>query len=240
MKKNIHIAEDLEANSKAAAAFLINTGEKAIAERGKFIVSLAGGSTPKRMYELLAGAEFKEALDWSKVIVIWGDERCVPETSSDSNSRMAKEAWLNQVPIPAAQIYPVNGTLHPAQAARGYEAQLKKVLGAKLDAIDLCLLGLGDDGHTASLFPHTDVLKEKERWVSEVYVEKFDSWRVTLTAPVIRNSKQIAFLVSGAKKAAILPKVLEGPFQPEDYPSQLIIQDNAAVHWFLDKAAANK
>ena len=238
MNHNLHIYTDKEANSRAAADFLIRIAREAIERKGQFIISLAGGSTPKRLYEILAEPTYKETLDWTKVHVIWGDERCVPESSPQSNSRMAKEAWLNSSSIPSSNLYPVDGTLAPEEAASKYEAQLKTVFKDDISAIDLCLLGLGDDGHTASLFPHTTILKEDKAWVSAVYVEKMESWRISLTAPLIRASSNIAFLVSGAKKVDILPEVLNGSYQPTEYPSQLIIKDNPKVHWFLDEAAA--
>lgn len=240
MNHNLNIHADKEATSRAAADFLIRVAQEAIAAKGQFILSLAGGSTPKRLYEILAEPAYKGLLDWTNVHVIWGDERCVPETSPQSNSRMAKEAWLRASPIPASNLYAVNGTLAPEAAAAVYESQLKSLFKDNIAAIDLCLLGLGDDGHTASLFPHTEILKEEEAWVSAVYVEKMESWRISLTAPLIRASSNIAFLVSGAKKVDILPEVLNGTHQPTEYPSQLIIKDNPKVHWFLDEAAAEK
>lgn len=239
MEPQLHIHPDASSNSQAAAQFLADTAQQAIQKNGRFVVSLAGGSTPKKMYELLAESPFADTIDWSKCYIIWGDERCVPETSPDSNSRMAKEAWLNKVDIPAEQILPMDGTLPPAEGAQQYEATLKALLGEN-GQLDLCLLGMGDDGHTASLFPHTKVLDVTDQWVSEVYVEKLDSWRLTLTAPFIRNSASIAFLVSGAKKADALQQVLKGDYQPATYPSQLIIREQANTHLFLDEAAATK
>jgi len=235
---NFNIEANLEQNSYAAAEFLIQSATAAIRNKGRFIVSLAGGSTPKRMYEILSEPPFKDALPWDKVYVIWGDERCVPDDSPESNSRMAREAWLNQVAIPEGNIYAIDGTLPPEEAAAQYETELRELFQGDQPAIDLCLLGLGDDGHTASLFPHTTILEERQKWVREVYVEKMQSWRITLTVPIIRAATQIAFLVSGAKKVDILPKVLYGPHMPEEYPSQFIIKENPAVYWFLDEAAA--
>ncbi len=238
MNPHLHIHPDPARTSRAAAEFLVGAAKTAIGKKGRFILSLAGGSTPRSLYELLAGPPFREAVDWQKAHVIWGDERCVPETSEDSNSRMAKAAWLDGSLIPASQLYPIDGTLTPLEGAARYEARLKELFDGDIAAIDLCLLGMGDDGHTASLFPHTEVLAEEKKWVSAVYVEKMQSWRVTLTAPVIRSSARIAFLVSGAKKAAVLPKVLRGDYQPEEYPSQLVLRDHPNAHLFLDTAAA--
>lgn len=234
-----YLYKNLEEVSTAAAQFFIDSANQTIAKKGRFIVSLAGGSTPKRMYELLASSAFKNTLDWSNIFILWGDERCVPATSPQSNYRMVKEALLNLVSIPENQIFPINGTLPPSEAASQYETTLKQLFDGP-PYTDLCLLGLGNDGHTASLFPKTSILEVNDKWASEVYVEKMETWRISLTAPFIKASQQIAFLVAGNKKAAILPQVLHGPYLPEQFPSQLIIKGQSNIHWFLDEAAAKE
>ncbi len=240
MSNHFYVLDDPEQMSIAAANFLMETAVKVIEKKGRFVISLAGGSTPKKMYQLLGKAPFKDAVAWNKFYVLFGDERCVPETSPDSNSRMAKEAWLNKVSIPADQIFLINGTLPPAEAAQRYENDLKSLFANEEPVIDLCFLGLGDDGHTASLFPRTEALQENEKWVTAVHVEKMDSWRISLTAPFLKRSDQIAFLVSGEKKANILPKVINGAYRPTEYPAQLILKGQPNVHWFLDEAAASR
>lgn len=233
-----HIFSDIPELNKGAADFFQEAALTAVTETGSFVVSLAGGGTPKGLYALLKEQPYLDKIPWEKVIVLWGDERCVPANSPESNTRMAQEALLNHVPIPASNIHAIDGTLAPEDSAFQYENNLKQLLAANSKQIDLCLLGLGDDGHTASLFPHTSVLHEKERWVKEVYVEKLDRWRITLTAPFLNQSNTVLFLVSGAKKAAILPKVIQGGVETDLYPSQLIINEHANVHWFMDQDAA--
>ena len=166
----IEVYPDLESLSRAAAALLVRQANLAVAARGRFSVALAGGATPRRTYELLAAPPLADRAPWDRVHVFWGDERCVPLTDPRSNARLAKEAWLDRVPIPGHQIHPLNCALDPAAAARQYEAQLREFFAGQPPILDLVLLGLGDDGHTASLFPGTTVLAETERWAAAVYV----------------------------------------------------------------------
>jgi 6-phosphogluconolactonase len=190
------------------------------------------------LYALLAQSPYRERLAWEKVHVFWGDERVVPHEDDRYNAKMAFELLLNHVPIPAAQIHPMSGELPPEESARQYEALLRGHFGNQPPRFDLILLGMGDDGHTASLFPYTPVLQEKSRWVSELYLESQQMYRITLTAPLLNQAHQIAFLVTGATKAATLYEVLHGERRPDRYPSQLIRTESSSTHWFLDKAAA--
>ena len=161
----IKVYPDLEALSQAAATLVVEQASQAVAARGRFCVALSGGGTPRRTYELLAAAPFKEQAPWHRMHIFWGDERCVPLDDPRSNARMAKEAWLDHVPIPASQIHPMYWAGAPAEAARQYEAHLRQFFAGRPPRLDLVLLGLGDNGHTASLFPGTPVLKETERLV---------------------------------------------------------------------------
>ena len=234
----IEVYPDLESLSRAAAALLVRQANLAVAARGRFSVALAGGATPRRTYELLAAPPFKDQAPWDRMHIFWGDERCVPLNDSRSNARLAKEAWLDRVPIPADQIHPLNCAEDPAAAARQYEAQLREFFAGQPPILDLVLLGLGEDGHTASLFPGTAVLKESERWAAPVYLDGADLYRVTLTAPLINQAAVVAFLVAGGAKAGVLREVLHGPRAPARLPAQLIQPPHGELLWLTDLAAA--
>ena len=234
----IKVYPDLESMSQAASALLIEQASRAVAARGRFCVALSGGSTPRRTYELLAGRPFKEQAPWHRMHIFWGDERCVPLDDPRSNARMAKEAWLDRVPIPASQIHPMHCAGAPAETARQYEAHLRQFFTGHPSSLDLVLLGLGDNGHTASLFPGTPVLKETERWVSEVYVAEQDLYRVTLTAPFINRAAVVAFLVAGEAKAEVVWQILRGPRDPDRLPAQLIDPHPGELLWLTDLKAA--
>ena len=234
----IQVYPDLESLSRAAAALLVAQANLAVAARGRFSVALAGGNTPRRTYELLAAPSLKDQAPWDRVHVFWGDERGVPLDDPRSNARLAKEAWLDRGPIPADQIHPMNGADDPAAAARQYEAQLREFFAGQPPRLDLVLLGLGDDGHTASLFPGTKVLKERQRWAAAVYLGEPNLYRVTLTAPLINQAAVVAFLVAGGAKAGVLREVLHGPYDPGRLPAQLIRPQNGELLWLTDLAAA--
>ena len=236
----IRFFKDLEEISQAAAEVFSEAADGAIAERGRFSVALSGGNTPRRLHEILAAEPFRSQINWKAVHVFWGDERCVPPDDPRSNFRMARETLLDHVAIPSENIHPVQGELDPAQAAEKYEAELQAFFVGKPPVFDLILLGLGDNAHTASLFPHTPVLNETKRWASQVYVAELDMYRVTFTAPLINQADQVVFLVSGAGKAAALQNVLEGPYHPQEYPAQLIRPNGAHPLWLVDRAAAHK
>ena len=234
----IEVYPDLESLSRAAAALLVRQANLAVAARGRFSVALAGGATPRRTYELLAAPPFKDQAPWDRMHVFWGDERCVPGNDSRSNARLAKEAWLDRVPIPGTQIHPMNCAQDPAAAARQYEAKLREFFAGQPPRLDLVLLGLGDDGHTASLFPGTPVLKERQRWAAAVYLGEQNLYRVTLTAPLINQAAVVAFLVAGPSKAGVLREVLHGPRDPARLPAQLIQPQRGELLWLADLDAA--
>jgi 6-phosphogluconolactonase len=234
----IKVYPDLESLSQAAASLVVEQADLAVAARGRFCVALSGGATPRRTYELLAAPPFKERAPWHRMHIFWGDERCVPLDDPRSNARMAKEAWLDHVPIPASQIHPVNCAQAPAEAAWQYEAHLRQFFAGRPPRLDLVLLGLGDNGHTASLFPGTPVLKETKRWAAEVYVAGQDLYRVTLTAPFINQAALVAFLVAGEAKAGVLREILHGPRDPERVPAQLIQPLSGELLWLTDLKAA--
>jgi 6-phosphogluconolactonase len=236
----IRVFSDIESLSRSAADLFVETSQQAIADYERFSVALSGGNTPRRLYEILATAPRRDQIQWQFIHVFWGDERCVSPTDPRSNFLMTRETLLKHVPIPTTNIHPVCSDLSPENAAIHYESQLRKFFGNQPPAFDLILLGLGDNAHTASLFPHTPVLNETERWVSEVYTPESELARVTLTAPLINQANQVVFLVSGADKAQALQNVIEGTYQPHELPAQLIRPNGAHPTWLVDKAAAHK
>jgi 6-phosphogluconolactonase len=236
----IHIYNDLEELSQAAAELFVLQSRLASMVCGRFSVALSGGVTPRRMYELLAEPANSSRIHWEEVHVFWSDERCVPADDPRSNSRMAREALLDHVPIPIANIHRINCEQSPSVAAAQYEQELKEFFSIQNPNFHLVLLGLGTNGHTASLFPHTKVLSEQAKWVSDVYVAELGMYRVTFTADFINRAGQVVFLVSGAEKAQTLADVLEGPYQPDDLPAQLIKPDGKHPLWLVDRAAGHK
>jgi 6-phosphogluconolactonase len=236
----IRIYNDPEKLSQAAAMLFFELAGRAISERGRFSVVLSGGETPRRLYEILATQPFRERICWDDIHVFWSDERCVPEDDPRNNARMARQALLDHVHLPADHIHPIRCDQSPQQAALSYEKELQGFFGSQPPIFDLVLLGLGENGHTASLFPHTPVLNEQKRWVAEVYIAELDMYRVTLTAPLINQANQVIFLVCGLEKASVLQYVLEGAYQPHELPAQLIRPNGAHPIWLVDKAASQK
>ncbi len=232
------IAPDPQHLAHEAAGHITTLAAEAIAQRGAFSLALAGGSTPTRTYRLLATEEFASRIDWPRVHVFFGDERCVPPDHPQSNYRMAWEALLRYVPIPEEQIYRIQGELEADIAARRYDHRLRDHTAIH-PIFDLVLLGLGSDGHTASLFPGTDALHEETRWVLPVFYQQQAAWRVSLTPAFIQRAQQVTFIVSGREKAATVHQVLHGPFQPDLLPAQAIRSQSGQVNWYLDQAAAS-
>ncbi len=228
---------DLEALSRAAAELFVEQARQAVASRGRFSVALAGGRTPLRTYEPLAEPPSRDPVPWDRVHVLWGDERCVPADDPRSNARMARRALLDHVPIPPGQMHPISCGQEPRAAAERYEGVLRAFFAEGPPRFDLVFLGLGENGHTASLFPRTPVLEERQRWVAEVFVAEQGLFRVTLTAPLLNQAALVTFLVSGAAKAAVLREVLDGPDDPQRLPAQLIRPTNGSVRWLVDRTA---
>lgn len=232
---------DAQQVSRAGADLFVSSARTAIAQRGRFIVALAGGSTPKRMYELLASDTYRAQVEWSKIEFFWGDERSVPPDHKDSNYRMANEAMLSKLPVRADGVHRMEAERSDRDvAAAEYQASIARVCaetGAVPPAFDLVYLGMGPDGHTASLFPHTTALKETRRWVVKNYVPKFSTDRMTMTVPMLNRAAHVVFLAAGADKASVLKEVLEGPPDSDRLPSQLIRPDGA-LEWIIDLAAA--
>jgi 6-phosphogluconolactonase len=235
----VEIYPDPPALARAAAEHIVSRAAAAIAARGQFSIGLSGGSTPRALFSLLATDAFSARIDWTKVFLFWGDERCVPPDHSDSNYRMARETLLDYIPLSEESIYRIRGETEPEQAAAEYE-QILRVFFAQENRprFDVLLQGMGEDGHTASLFPGTRALYERTRWVLENYVPKLDMWRITLTTVAINSAANVIFLVEGQNKAETLHQVLKGPHQPEKYPSQFVHPVNGQLIWMIDKAAA--
>jgi 6-phosphogluconolactonase len=233
------IFDDPAEVARAAADRFIEIGREAIDARGRFGVALAGGSTPKRAYELLASQEYQARLDWSKVHIFFGDERCVAPDNAESNYRMVNEAMLSRLAIPPENIHRIEGTGDAVANARLYEDELRTYFNdAPWPAFDLVLLGMGDDGHTASLFPNSPALREQQSWVAANWVEKFKAYRITLTAPAINRAAHVIFLITGSNKAGRLAEVLNGERAPERLPSQLINPVSGTLEWLADKSAS--
>jgi 6-phosphogluconolactonase len=236
------VYSDPQALTKAAADHVIQQASLAINHRKKFTIALAGGSTPKSLYALLASPEYRTRLDWEKIEFFWGDERHVPPGHADSNYRMAHEAMLGPLHIPESHIHRIQGELPGAQeAADRYESLLRNRVGSIDSAIprlDLVLLGMGPDGHTASLFPGTEAVHETTRLVVATWVEKLQTFRITMTPGLINQAHQVTFLISGSEKSSVLRAVKEGPYQPDVLPSQVIKPMSGHLTWLLDREAA--
>jgi 6-phosphogluconolactonase len=240
----IRTFETPEHIAQAAAAEFVASSHDAVAARGRFTVALAGGSTPRRLYELLAEAPLRKQVNWAKVEIFWGDERPVPPDHADSNFGMARRALLDKLALPAKQIHRMPADRPDLDAAAlDYEDEIAAVLGRPPDghapALDLVLLGMGPDGHTASLFPYSAALTETSRWVAANPVPKLKATRLTLTTPILNRAAQIIFLVGGADKAGVLAEVLQGPPDAQRLPAQLIAPvPPGQVSWLVDLAAA--
>ncbi|HET7875216.1 MAG TPA: 6-phosphogluconolactonase [Methylomirabilota bacterium] len=237
--------EDPAAVAAAAARDFADLAREAIRARGRFSVALSGGSTPRRLYALLAEHPFREAVPWDRIDVFWGDERAVPPDHPDSNYGAARAALLSKVPVPRERVHRVLAEVSdPREAARRYQAEIARVFGVPEEgappAFDLVLLGMGADGHTASLFPYSEALVERRRWVVSHYVSQLGAARITFTVPLINGAREIRVLVTGADKAATLESVLEGPREPERLPAQLVAPVSGRTVWLVDEAAAAK
>jgi 6-phosphogluconolactonase len=226
----------------AAAEEVARAVNEAVSERGRFTIALSGGSTPKSLYHLLA-TNARTSLSWDKMFFFWGDERHVPPSDNDSNYRMVNEAMLSKVSVPAGNVFRFAAENPDAAAvAEAYEATLRKffeVKAGEFPRFDVILLGLGPDGHTASLFPGTAGLQEKSRLVIANWVEKLKTHRLSFTFPVLNAGRTVAFLVSGTDKAAVLHSVLEENVPGEQYPAKLVQPKDGKLIWFLDRAAAS-
>jgi 6-phosphogluconolactonase len=242
-KYDLEIYSTPAALFEAAAQDFVEQATAAVEARGRFTVALSGGSTPKGLFAVLSKKDH-DLLPWEKMFFFWGDERHVPPGDADSNYRMARETLLSKVLVPEKNIFRVQAEDPDAgQAAEKYEATLKQFFGlaaGQFPQFDLILLGMGPDGHTASLFPHTKGLAEKQRLVIANWVEKFSTYRITFTAPVLNAARVVEFLIAGADKAPAVREVLEGNASAEEYPSKMVRPENGKLVFRLDQLAASE
>lgn len=234
----LHVYRNASAVAGALAEMFLIVGNAAFADHGRFIVTLAGGTTPRAAYKLLAAPENAQALSWSDVFVYFGDERCVPPDDELSNFRMASQTFLSHVAIPSANIHRMRGEIDPAEAAREYAKELADDLGPN-PRFDLVLLGMGADGHTASLFPGSDPTTDSAALARAIYAPSAGTWRITLTPTIFNAAHTVVFATEGYEKANALAAVREGPYLPTTYPAQIIAPTNGRVLWLVDAAAAS-
>jgi 6-phosphogluconolactonase len=236
---DIHTFENAHTLAGGVAGRIVETLSEAVATSGSASLVLSGGKTPRDVYQLLASDDCRDSIPWSLVHLFWGDERCVSPTMPESNYRMVKEVLLEAIDIPERNVHRIHGEAPPQDAARAYDQEIRSALGLRPDAwphFTLVLLGLGTDGHTASLFPGTLALQERKRIVTEVYVESLKSSRITLTLPALNSAEEIVFLVSGRLKAPIFGKIRAS--DTPEYPAQLVQPASGRVHWYVDREVA--
>ena len=234
----LHVLSTAEEAAQAAAELVASLAEESGTSQGRFTVALSGGSTPRRLYQILASPPYAKGMAWDRWHVFWGDERCVPPDHEDSNYRMAKDALLDRVPIPPTHIRRMRGDAVPDVAAEEYETLLRAGFQKSEPQFDLLLLGIGDDGHTASLFPGTAALQECSKLVVANWVPQLKGHRITFTLPLINSARVIVFLDTDAAKAEILRRVLEPTPSEAMLPAAMVRPSNGAVHWFLTQDAA--
>lgn len=241
MKPELRILKDSERLSRHAANLFVEKSNQSILERNQFLVALNGGSTPMRLFQLLA-SEYRDQIEWDKVHVFWGDERCVPPTDAGSNYRQAYETWLSKVSISENNIHRVQGELDPISAAMKYAETLKQFADSNFDfpRFDLVYLGMGEDGHTASLFPNSPVQATEPVIAVTANYQDRPANRVTLTQLVFNQARTITFMATGEKKASVLAEVLSERYNPELYPAQRIDVKNGQLLWLVDESAASK
>ena len=234
----LHTFKNVETLNLAFAEWITGVIENTLRTQDRFTIALSGGSTPVPVHLILAGSPYKERIDWSKLHVFWGDERAVPFEDSRNNAKMGYDTLLNFVSVPPAQIHVMRTDIPPEQSAAEYEKILHEYFGPTGPSFDLVLLGMGDDGHTLSLFPGTAVVHEETAWVTSFFLKAQDMYRITLTRPIVNRAARIGFITAGSKKAHALKEVLKGEYNPDKYPSQTIMPQAGELHWFVDEAAA--
>jgi len=239
MDHKIHVAESENEWTDLAVKKILTQGEKSIQNQGHYSLVLSGGSTPMPVYQKLAELPPQSSLDWNNVFIFWGDERCVPPSHQDSNYRMAKKLLLDQIPIPEINIFRMKGELPPSGAAQNYERLISQFFLGKEKRFDTILLGIGTDGHTASLFPGTPQLDITDQWVVTSQKTETKSMRITLTYPAINNTREILFLATGIEKSEIIADVIMHPNSPPFYPAKGIRGKDTSPIWIIDKKAAD-
>jgi 6-phosphogluconolactonase len=241
--RQVEVVADASALTRAAAGVFIDAAKRAVASSGRFTVALSGGNTPKTLYSLLVtDPELRSQVPWQQIYFFFSDERHVPPDHADSNYRSAYDAMFSKAGLEPGHVFRIKGESSDAdQVAAQYEEDLRSFFalsGSQIPRFDLIMLGMGPDGHTASLFPGTKALDEEKRLVAANWIEKFNSYRITMTAPILNNAASVLFLAHGADKAAALKAVLEGPYDPKLFPSQLVQPSDGTVLWLVDGSAA--
>ena len=234
------IVKDADELSKEVAEWMIGYIEETLLRQDRFCLVLSGGSTPKKLYQLLASPPYRERIDWKKMHFFWGDERYVPFADDRNNAHMAFEQLLKHVPVEKELVHIMRTDIEPDESVREYEKILHRYFDGLPFSFDLVLLGMGDNAHTLSLFPGYENIHEKQKWVMHFFLKEQNMTRITLTAPIINLSARIAFLVTGADKAMPVYQVLYGQHFPDLYPAQLVQPYRGQTHWFLDQAAATE
>src|SRR5580704_5659121 len=235
----LHILDDGSQFNKTVADWIVKYIGDTLKKQDRFTLVLSGGNTPKALYSLLASAPYREKVDWEKLHFFWGDERAVPFDDDRNNAKMAYDNLLNAVPVQVSQIHVMRTDIPPEKSALEYEKILHHYFphtsyDSKKTSFDLVLLGMGDDGHTLSLFPGTEIIHEENAWTKAYFLEAQDMYRISLTKIIVNKSVRIAFLTTGSGKAKALKEVLEGEYNPDLYPSQVIEAINGELHWFTD------
>jgi 6-phosphogluconolactonase len=239
---HIAIYPDIQTLSTEAAQFIVRLANEAIVSHGRFTLALSGGSTPKATYSLLGSEPYRSQIDWTQVEIFWSDERCVPPDDKESNYALAQQVLLSNIPIPTNQIHRMPADTSDRDAAsQAYEREMQRTFSTdSIPNFDLIQLGMGPEGHTASLFPHQESLHEQQRLVMPVNVPKPPPPRLTFTPPLLNAAKHVLFLVTGGEKADAVKAVLEGEYEPDEYPAQIVKPTNGEVTWMLDTEAARK
>jgi len=236
----LHVYKNPDELSHEVAAWIANIISTTLKHQDRFAIALSGGSTPKALNKILAASPYKEKIDWLKLHVFWGDERAVPFTDDRNNAKMAFDTLLNFVPIPPYHIHVMRTDIAPEESAVEYEKILHMYFDNTPLSFDLVLLGMGDDGHTLSLFPGTAAVHEEKAWTIAYYLKAQAMYRITLTKTIVNRAARIAFLTTGTGKAHALKEVQQGPYNPDLYPSQEIKPIKGELHWFVDEAAASE
>lgn len=239
---NIAIYPDIDVLSHEAAQYIVRIATASVKSHGRFTIALSGGTTPRKLYGLLGSEPYRSQIDWTLVHIFWSDERCVPPDSEESNYHLAHEVLLSKISIPAVQVHRMPADMPDRNAAsQEYTNEMRRVFGTDgIPNFDLIQLGMGPEGHTASLFPHQAALHEQQRLVVPVSVPKPPPDRLTFTPPLLNAARNVLFLVTGSDKADALHAVLEDPYNPDEYPAQIVRPPNGEVTWMVDTAAAAK
>ena len=236
----LHVYKNKDLLSHELALWISEFIYKTLEKQDYFSFVLSGGNTPKTLYTILASGDFKNKINWEKVHFFWGDERYVPFTDSRSNAKMAFDILLNNIKIPKENINIIPTDISPEDSAEQYEEAIKNYFKRTQNYFDLVLLGIGDDGHTLSLFPNSPLINEEKKWVNKVYNDVQEMFRITMMPTLVNNAKQIVFMVEGENKAVVLNKIIFGNLEPLKLPAQLISPVDGELHWFVDEDAASK